>query len=398
MHVIRRQDATPDAAELLRRAKDLAPRLAARAAHGDQACRLAEETIAEAREAGFFRIVRPKRWGGYEMDVATLFDVQMALSEGDMSAGWVCGLLAMHPWQLAVLDDRAAQDVWGDDPETLICSSLMPTGEAVPVEGGFRLSGHWKYSSGCHFAGWAYLGALVAGDPAASFANRTLFLVPRTDFTIVETWDVPGLRGTGSHDLVVTNAFVPSHRTQSFTDSFRGVGPGQTVNRAPLYRLPFGQIFCRGVSTPCLGGLQAMLAAFLTHGASRTAHGQKIAEDPTAQLACAETAAALDEMRLVLHRNFQTLAGYAERGEIPPTTLRLQYKFQSSIAAERCSVLATRLFKCVGAAGLSKDLPFARIVADIAAARQHITNQFELVGRNAGATMLGREDTKDLLI
>ncbi len=398
MHILRRQDAPPDAAELLRRAKDMAPVLAARAPLGDQACRLPEETIADAREAGFFRIVQPKRWGGYEMDVATLFDVQMALSEGDMSAGWVCGLLAMHPWQLAVLDDRAAQDVWGDDPDVLICSSLMPAGDAVPVEGGFRLSGSWKYSSGCHFAGWAYLGALVAGDPAASFARRTLFLVPRTEFEIVETWDVPGLRGTGSHDIVVKNAFVPAYRTQPFMDSFRGIGPGQAVNRAPLYRLPFGQIFCRGVSTPSLGGLQAMLTAFLTYGASRMAHGQKIAEDPTAQLACAETATALDEMRLVLNRNFRVLSGYAERGEVPPTALRLQYKFQSSLAAERCSVLSNRLLKCVGAAGLSKDLPFARIVADIAAARQHITNQCELVGRNAGAAMLGREDMKDLLI
>jgi 3-hydroxy-9,10-secoandrosta-1,3,5(10)-triene-9,17-dione monooxygenase len=376
----------------------LAPVLAARAAHGDQACRLPADTIADAREAGLFRVVQPKRWGGYEMDVGVLFDIQMALSEGDMSAGWVCGLLAMHPWQLAVLDDRAAQDVWGDDPQTLICSSLMPTGKAVPVDGGFRLSGRWKYSSGCHFAGWVYLGALIAGDPTASFANRTLVLVPRADFEIIETWDTPGLRGSGSHDIVVEDAFVPARRTQAFTDSFRGVGPGQAVNRAPLYRLPFGQIFCRGVSTPCIGGLQALLNAFLAYGASHMANGQKIAEDPAAQLACAETAAALDDMKTILHRNFRTLAEHAERGELPPTPLRLHYKFQSSITAERCSLLATRLFKVLGAAALSKDLPFQRIVADIAAARQHITNQYEIVGRNAGAALLGLDATKDLLI
>ncbi|MBV8538641.1 MAG: flavin-dependent monooxygenase, partial [Alphaproteobacteria bacterium] len=293
--------------------------------------------------------------------------------------------------------DRAAHDVWGDDPQTLICSSLMPGGEAIPVAGGFRLSGRWKYSSGCHFAGWAFLGAPLAGD-ASPLQNRTLFLVPRTDFDIVDNWDVTGLRGTGSHDLVVRDAFVPSYRTQSFMDNLRGVGAGQAVNTSPLYRLPFGQIFCRGVSTPCLGGLQAMLAAFLAYGSTRVARGQRMADDPTAQLLCAETAAALDEMKLILQRNFRTLAEYADRRVLPSTAARLQLKFQSSVVPERCSLLAARLLKATGAAGLSNDLPFVRILADINAARQHVTNQYDVVGRHAGAAMFGLEETQDLII
>jgi 3-hydroxy-9,10-secoandrosta-1,3,5(10)-triene-9,17-dione monooxygenase len=273
----------------------------------------------------------------------------------------------------------------------------MPGGEAVRVDGGFRLSGRWKYSSGCHFAGWAFLGAPIAGDTSPS-QNRTIFLVPRRDLEIVDNWDVTGLRSTGSHDLLVRDAFVPGYRTQSFADNLGGIGAGQAVNTSPLYRLPFGQIFCRGVSTPCLGALQAMLTAFLAYGSTRVARGQRMADDPSVQLLCAETAAALDEMKTILHRNFRTLADYAARRELPPTAMRLQYKFQSSVVAERCSLLAARLLKATGGPGLSNQLPFVRILADINAARQHVTNQFEAVGRNSGAVMLGLEGITDLII
>ena len=115
------------------------------------------------------------------------------------------------------------------------------------------------------------------------------------------------------------------------------------------------------------------------------------------QLLCAETAAAIDEMRTTLHRNFRTLHDYARRGETPPLELRLQYKFQSCEVIERCTLLAARIFKATGAAGLSDELPFGAILADLMAARQHISNQYEYYGSNWGAAMFGLEN-KDLLL
>ena len=91
--------------------------------------------------AGLFKVLQPKRWGGYELDIRTYFEVQMALGEGDMSVAWVYGVVGVHPWFVALLDDRARQDIWGKDNTTLICSSLMPAGMAKPVDGGFRISG-----------------------------------------------------------------------------------------------------------------------------------------------------------------------------------------------------------------------------------------------------------------
>jgi 3-hydroxy-9,10-secoandrosta-1,3,5(10)-triene-9,17-dione monooxygenase len=386
----------PAPAELIARARAMIPVLAGRAAIGERERRLPAVTIADMQAAGFFRVLQPKRWGGYELDPLTAFEIQMALAEGDMSVAWVYGVVGMHPWLLSLYDDRAAQEVWGEDDATLICSSLIPAGTATPAPGGFRISGRWRYSSGCEHTAWAFLGGTVTG--AAD--DRRIFLLPKRDYQIVDAWHVSGLKGTGSQDIVVQDAFVPEYRSQKFSDNFRGYGPGHAVNSGPLYRLPFGQIFFRGISTGAIGALQGMLDAFIAYGKSRIhrIHGTRASEDPLVQFTCAEAAAAIDEMKTILHRNFRNLESYAARGEMPPLQLRIQYKFHSSMVAERCSVLAARLFKAAGGAGIYEEHPFGRMLADITAARQHISNHPDVTGRSFGATLFGMEETKDYVL
>jgi 3-hydroxy-9,10-secoandrosta-1,3,5(10)-triene-9,17-dione monooxygenase len=387
---------TPPPDELIARARGLIPVLAERAAQAERDRRIPRETIADIAAAGLFRVLQPRRWGGYEMDPATYFQIQLALGEGCMSTAWIYGVVGLHPWLMGLFDDRAAQDLWGKDDAVLVCSSLMPTGTAVPTQGGFRLNGRWKFSSGCEHCGWAYLGGTPEGGGQSG--DRSIFLVPRSDFAIEDTWHVAGLKATGSHDIVVKDAFVPDYRRVRWIDNFNGVGPGQAVNGSPLYRWIFGQIFFRGVSTPALGALQGMLGAFLRYGKVRVARGTRAVDDPTVQLVVAEVAAAIDEMKTILFRNLRNLAAYAERGEVPPLAERTAYKFHSALVGERCSALATRLFKAAGGAALYADLPFGRVLADISAGRQHISNQYDAIGRNLGAAMFGIEDQKDLML
>jgi len=392
-------DATkiPAAEEMMARARALIPTLSDRVLQGERERRLPAQTIADMQKAGLFRVLQPKRWGGYELDILTYFECQMALGEADLSVAWVYGVVGVHPWLLALYDDRAAADVWGADDSTLICSSLMPVGTALPADGGFRLSGHWKYASGCEHTQWAFLGGV---PPGGALEERRIFLVPRSDFEIVDTWRVAGLKGTGSHDIVVKDAFVPAHRAVTFSDNFRGWGPGLATNSAPLYRLPFGQVFFRGVSTGAIGALQGMLNAYLDYGKKRISRlsGTPTSEDPLIQQICAETACALDEMKTILHRNFRNLETYAARAEMPPLKLRMEYKFHNAWVAERCTLLAARLFKATGTVGVFEDQPYGRILADINTARQHISNQFEANGRSYGAALFGVEQTKDLVL
>lgn len=388
----------PSSDVLVARARAMIPVLAGRAAAAERARRQPAETIAEMQEAGFFRVLQPKRWGGYEMSPRTFFDIQIALAEGDMSPAWIYGVVGLHPWLLALLDDRAAQDIWGDDSATLICSSLAPGGTATPVDGGYRLSGRWKFSSGCEHCTWCVLGAQLPQAPDGS-SGRILLFLPQRDYRIVDTWHVAGLRGTGSHDIVVVDAFVPAYRAQSMLDNFLCRGPGQAINTAPLYRLPFGQIFVRGVSTAAIGTTQAMLNAVIGYSKQRvTRVGDKVAEDWSAQLVCAETADTIDTLTATLHRNLRSLEDYAERGETPPLPLRLQYKYQSSAVMERCSQLAVRLFKLTGGSGLYDEHPFGRMLADLNAGRQHNANQYEVTARNWGAALVGLEPRQDLAI
>jgi 3-hydroxy-9,10-secoandrosta-1,3,5(10)-triene-9,17-dione monooxygenase len=389
--------AAPAPAQVIARARAMIPTLAGRSLDGRRQRRIPDDTIADMQRAGFFRVLQPKRWGGYEMDLGTFYEVQLALAEGDMSTAWIYGVSGVHPWFMALLDDRAAQEVWGRDTSTLICSSLMPAGKATAVDGGFRLSGRWRYASCCDHCDWALLGALVAAGGGAPPEGR-VFLLPRKDYQTIDTWQVSGLQATGSWDVVVDDVFVPLYRSQSMLDNFRLKGAGQAVNTAGLYRLPFGQIFVRGISTSALGALQGMLDALVDYSKSRvTRAGGRSAENPFVQLLCAETAAAIDEMKAILHRNFGNLHGYAERGETPPLEERLRYKFQSTAVTERCTLLAARIFKATGAAGLAEDLPFGGILADLTAGRQHISNQYEYVGSSWGGVMFGMEN-KDLMV
>jgi 3-hydroxy-9,10-secoandrosta-1,3,5(10)-triene-9,17-dione monooxygenase len=387
----------PQPNELIARARAMIPELKECSRAARQARCIADETIADMQRCGLFRVLQPRRWHGYEMDLSTFYEVELALGEGDMSTAWIYGVAGVHPWFIALLDERAAQEVWGDDPSALICSSLMPAGQATAVDGGYRLSGRWRYASGCAHCDWVLLGALVAGNGSAPPHGR-IFLLPRREYRSVDTWQVSGLQATGSWDIIADDVLVPGYRTQSMLDNFALKGPGQAVNTSSLYRLPFGQIFVRGISTAALGALQGMLDAFIDFGRKRvTRAGGRSAENPFVQLLCAETTSAIDEMKTILHRNFGNLAAYARRGETPPLEERLRYKFQSTAVTERCTLLAARVFKATGAAGLSDELPFGGILADLTAGRQHISNQYEYVGSSWGGTMFGLEN-KDLMV
>jgi 3-hydroxy-9,10-secoandrosta-1,3,5(10)-triene-9,17-dione monooxygenase len=383
---------------LLARARAMIPTLAKRAPAAAKARRQPAETIAEMQAAGLFRVLQPKRWGGYEMDLHTFYDIQIVLAEGDMSPAWIYGVVGLHPWLLAMLDDRAAQDIWGKDSATLICSSLAPGGTATPVDGGYRLSGRWKFSSGCEHCAWCVLGAQLPPG-ADGTSERILLFLPQSDYAIVDTWHVAGLSGTGSHDIVVEDAFVPGYRTQSFLDCVHCRGPGQALNTAPLYRIPFGQIFVRGVSTAAIGALRGMLNAVIAYSQTRvTRVGDKTTEELAAQQVCAEAADAIETLTATLHRNFRSLESYAERDETPPVALRLQYKYQSAAVMARCSALSARLFKLTGGSGLYDYHPFGRLLADFNAGRQHNANQYETVARNWGASLLGLTPRQDLAI
>ena len=374
--------------ELLERARRMVPMLQEIAARQEGEGRVASEVIAGFRAAGLFRVLQPKRWGGYELSPQLFSDIQMTLAEGDMSAAWVFGVMGVHNFQMALFDDRAAQEVWGADDARLISSTYQPGGVATRAEGGYRFSGRWKFSSGIDHAQWVFLGGIYEGEFLTC-------LVPRGDYRIVQAWDVFGLKATGSQDVVVEDIFVPEYRVHKVSDGFKCDSPGNAVNTAPLYRLPFPQVFIRAITSSSIGALQGMLNAFQGYAASRvgTVAGAT-RNDPDAQAVCAEIIAAIDEMKCVMQRNYDALLRQAEAGGVPPMDQRLLYKYQAASVPERCLQLAARLFKCTGGTGIFAAQPFGRYYRDIITARQHAASQGQVVARSWGSVLLGNENTE----
>ena len=365
---------TPDM--LIARARAMVPVLKSRARRATAERRISDETIAEMKAAGFFRILQPERWGGYEMNPNVFFEVQKLLAEGCMSTGWVYGVVGGHPYELALFHDQAQIDVWGGDDSVLVSSSYQPVGKVERADGGFYLSGRWGFSSGAEHCDWVLLGAMIPPAQEGASPDMRTFLVPRPDYVIEDAWHTFGLQGTGSQDIVVDRAFVPDYRTHKAVDGFLCKNPGQAENEAPLFRLPWAQIFLRLVSTAALGGAKAAVKGALEIAANRisTNTGKASKADPLLLGAIARTHAQIDEMEVVLRRNMDDMLGHAGDGEDVPMAKRVLYRYQSASVVRRCAELVDDLLPLLGGRAIYLSSPVIQPWLDLNAARAHVAN------------------------
>lgn len=385
---------TPEALALIERAKALAPKLAERAFAHDRDGRVSPETIQEIADAGLYRVLQPKRWGGYELDPRVFYTIQMIMAEGCMSTAWMYGVVGVHPWQLALFPEQAQQDVWSKDSSTRIASTYMPTGKAEKVDGGYRFSGRWGFSTGVEHCEWLFLGGLLPKKDGSGALEHTTFLVPKSDYTVVENWDVIGLRGTGSHDIVVDNIFVPEHRTHRTNDHSDAGCPGRATNPGWLYRIPFTQVFQRAVSSACIGALDGAVNHFRARSAAHVGkHGAKTAEDVNAQQAVTEAMMATDQLKLVLFRNYARIVHCAQTGDAMPVEERLMQRAQASSVPKLCFDRTNELLRACAASGTFKNNPVERVFRDIATGRGHIANNTDAYVRAHGGVMLGLPNT-----
>ena len=385
-------DPVEAAGQMLQRIKALQPLFRNNAALARAERKVPLENIEALREAGFFLALQPARWGGYEMAPQDFFRMQIAIAEACMSTAWAGGIVAVHAFQIALMDYRAQQDVWGDDVHTRVSSAYAPMGKVEPVEGGFRFSGRWGWSSGCDHCSWALLGGLL---PDKSY--RT-FLVPRSDYVIEDTWHSMGLQGTGSNDIVVSDAFVPEHRTHKQTDGFLGTNPGVDDASAPLYHLPWAQLFVRVVSTPAIGAASDALALYqklVTGKASGDI--TKLAQDLGTQARIAYARNAIEEMKSVMFGNFEHMLASLRSGGTIELEDRILYRYQASLVIDKCIAVVDELFSSAGGSSVFAGSEIQQRFLDIHTARAHVANNPTAFSRNLGAVALGA-DNQDFFV
>jgi len=359
--------------------RELLPVLRERAQEAEDSRNVPAESVKALTETGFFRLLQPSRFGGLEADPITFLTAVRHIASACGSTGWVASVLGVHAWQLALFPVQAQDQVWAADSGTRMSSSYAPTGKAEAVSGGHRLTGRWSFSSGCDYATWVLLGAIVS-DADGNPADFRTFLLPASDYVIDDVWDTVGLRGTGSNDVVVSGAFVPEHRSLSFTDVFRCACPGQEANPAPLYRLPYGSLFSYAITTPIIGMAMGAYEAHVAYQRERVRAsyvGQKASEDPHSQVRVAEAAAELDSAWLALERNMTELMGLARAGEKIPVPLRLRVRRDQVRGTGQAITAVDRMFENSGGRALRSGTPIQRFWRDAHAGRVHAINDPE---------------------
>ena len=299
---------------VLDRARALIPRIAERAPAAAAARQLPAHTIAEYRDAGILRILQPKRFGGQQGRFSLFSRIVEELTYGCASSGWVYAVLAEHQWIIAQYPEQAQVDVWGDDPEAVASSSLAPRAAARRVQGGWRLSGSFPFSSGCDYAQWAIIGAFLgeAGDPR----SIAYLLVRLAEVEIVDDWQTLGLLGTGSKSLVLHDVFVPEHRSVMVSDLFAGTPPGALVHPDyPILRAPRGFLVSYSLPPVCIALGRRALDIACAALASRVSRGvTKVAQSEVVQMVIGETAAAIDAATLLLHTGRETSTAAVSSG------------------------------------------------------------------------------------
>ena len=327
------------------------------------------ENVEALREAGFFLALQPVAWGGYELSPQEFFRMQIAIAQACMSTAWASGIIAVHAFQIALMAHQAQEDVWGQDIHTRVSSAYAPMGKVMPVDGGFRFSGRWGWSSGCDHCTWALLGGLL---PDGTY--RT-FLVPRADYVIEDTWHSMGLQGTGSNDILVEDAFVPDYRTHKQSDGFQGTNPGVNANSPSLYHLPWAQLFIRVVSTPALGAPVDALTLYKQLVTGKASGDMtKLAGDLATRTRVARAQNAIAEMIAVLFGNFDAILKSLDAGEPVSLDARILYRYQASLVIDKCISVVDDLFSSAGGSSVFHGSQIQQRFLDIHTARAHVAN------------------------
>lgn len=394
MSAIRAAERNPSPTEayetMLAKARALVPVLRARAERTEQLRRLPPETEQDLHEAGLFRILQPKSVGGFEFDYVALVDFSAELARGDASVAWNLANLASHHWMLAMFMPEAQARVWDENPDALIASSLVfPSGTARRVRGGYRLKGRWPFSSGVRSSQWNMLGGSVIAEDDSR--ELRIFLLPASDYEILDTWDSVGLRGTGSDDVVVNDVFVPEAMTVAVSSLSGGPTPGSAIHPNPLYQLPAFALFPFVLSGCALGNAQACLEDFEASARARASsyNRAKLADFQSIQIRVAAAGARIDAARRIMRGCCLEAMEDARAGRIPDMARRVAYRRDGAFAVNLCTEAVDILFKASGAGGLARTGAMQRQFREAHAIDSHIAFSFDAAGADYGRVALG---------
>lgn len=379
--------------EAIGRARSLVPTLRERAAKAEQARIMSPETQADLHRAGVLRCMQPKRWGGMEFDYFAYVDFPMELARGCASTGWNAANLIIHHWMLALYDERAQAEVWGANPDALIASGIaFPQGRAKKVDGGYLIGGRWNFSSTVNVADWNMLAVTVReGDKPVDYR---MCLLHKSQYEIVDDWQVLGMKSTGSMTVAVKELFVPEYKALGMLDARGGDGfPGARANPNPVYRVPLSCLGGHGIGAVTVGNAMAAheLTCDLVKERSTSYTAMKMRDFQAVQLRVGTAGAKIDAARLILRNDCLEGQRIAEENRIADVRTKLRFKRNLAYAVTLATEAVDSLHVMAGANGIYDSYPIQRIFRDAHAGAGHISFSLDAHASAWGLAALGGE-------
>ncbi len=383
---------------LIGRAREIGQDIRARAAATEAARTVPAETMRALDEAGLFRLFQPTRFGGFELGYEAFVPAVIEIGKQCGSTGWVYSVFATHAWQASLFPPAAHDDLWKDEPRTLLCSAFAPTGTATEATGGYEFAGRWSFVSGCDHAQWCIVCARIVRSAAAVGAPAELgfFLVPRADWRIEDDWNVIGLAGSGSKSIVVEGAHVPAHRCLT-VGQCRTIGPpGTAANTGALYRVNFFIGTGYGLATPVIAIARGAWEDYVDEVSGRASHGglaggpKRMAEYAHVQMRVAESGAAVDAALALALRDADQVLAEAAAGR-PADALRQRTLRDLAYGVRLATQSIDRLFESEGGHGIYAQSRVQRAWRDAHAASMHVGTNWDRAGSAFGRYALGLE-------
>ena len=346
-----------DAQSVLDGVDDLLPLISKRAQAAEDLRQIPDETIAELDEVGFFKLLQPEQWGGLQCDPTVFYEAVRRLGSACGSTGWVSSIIGVHNWHLALFDQQAQDEVWGDDPTVRVSSSYAPMGAGIVVDGGYLVSGAWQWSSGSGHATWAFLGGPVIKDgQPVDFGS---FLIPRSEYRIDDVWHVVGLRAPAAtpRGQGRVRAPAPLPVLQGDERPHRG-WPGE--QHRPRVQDALGHHASHHDHGAIMGMAYGAYDAHVEHQGKRVRAafaGEKSKDDPFAKVRIAEAASDIDAGWRQLIGNVRDEYELLKADKEIPFELRARARRDQVRATARAIASIDLLFEASGATALNSTSP-----------------------------------------
>ena len=383
---------TADAAALLERAAVIRPVLERNAEQTDMLRRLPDENVRLLTDNGLCRLMVPQRFGGSQTSIRTYIEVMAEVGRGCGSTAWVASLINVCAWLTGLFPERAQQDVWGPSRDAWVAGSLAPNGNAVAVEGGWRVSGKWPWASGCLHAQWVACG-IHMNDAQGQTVNLGLSLMPIGSVTIEDTWFMAGMKGTGSNTIHASEVFVPEHRFLPYPPAFGGQYRTEYRDEA-VYRAALVPVTVLILAGSQLGVARAALdyviakagARGITHTTFRTQ-----AESAGFQMLVADAAMKIDTAFLHARRAADDLDRDAQAGVHPDLAARARVRIDTALVAKYAREAVELLVQAHGTSSLADYNRLQRLWRDVHVASHHAITEWQVNLEVYGKTLLGVE-------